>query len=498
MGHYVVNYLLSDFGTLMSIGDFNFLTVTPTGQLNSKDAVAVRSSTSTVQVLGTVTGATHGILFESTERLGSGAVQIGQTGSVAGETAIGSGRALIVANNGGIYGSAIGVGSTSTLRVTNSGYISGGQAITADDKITVINSGLIETLDQIAIFGSAKADVVTNDGRIWGEIHGSDGDDRIINSGRIIGSLTLAAVVGVGTDADTVINRGVIDGALSTGSAADRLINSGAFNGTVDMGVGGDLVDNWRGTIDGAISLGADDDILRPGAGIETANGGTGIDTLDFTRGTAITFALDGSLDATGWASDDTFSAFENVIGSRLGNDVLVGDAGANRLDGLGGNDQLSGGGDKDKLFGGNGADQLDGGSGDDQLNGGAGNDVLIGGLGADSLFGDLGADTFVIRRGETGATYETADFILGFSRAEKDRIDISAIDANTRVAGDQAFTFIGSGAFSKVAGELRQASGKLGFVNIFYLEGDTNGDGVADIVIGVQDFAFAAGDFVL
>jgi hypothetical protein len=49
-------------------------------------------------------------------------------------------------------------------------------------------------------------------------------------------------------------------------------------------------------------------------------------------------------------------------------------------------------------------------------------------------------------------------------------------------LAGDQAFTFIGDSAFSGVAGELRygQAAGST------YVYGDTDGDGVADVVLAL------------
>lgn len=57
-------------------------------------------------------------------------------------------------------------------------------------------------------------------------------------------------------------------------------------------------------------------------------------------------------------------------------NDVLLGDARANRLEGLAGNDRLSGREGNDVLIGGNGADRLDGGSGADRMAGGLGDDI--------------------------------------------------------------------------------------------------------------------------
>ena len=65
---------------------------------------------------------------------------------------------------------------------------------------------------------------------------------------------------------------------------------------------------------------------------------------------------------------------------------------------------------------------------------------------------------------------------------AAGDVIDLSAIDANSGLGGDQAFSFIGSGAFTNTAGELRFAT--VNGNTMVY--GDTNGDGTADFAISV------------
>ncbi len=45
-------------------------------------------------------------------------------------------------------------------------------------------------------------------------------------------------------------------------------------------------------------------------------------------------------------------------------------------------------------------------------------------------------------------------DTIWDFSHAQGDRIDLSAIDANSSVGGNQAFTFIGAANFTGTAEE--------------------------------------------
>jgi hypothetical protein len=84
---------------------------------------------------------------------------------------------------------------------------------------------------------------------------------------------------------------------------------------------------------------------------------------------------------------------------------------------------------------------------------------------------------------------------IIDFSSAQGDKIDLSAIDARTDLAGDQAFSFISFAAFSNTAGELRL---ELAGANLL-VSGDTNGNGTADFSILLKNVAtVSATDFVL
>jgi serralysin len=131
------------------------------------------------------------------------------------------------------------------------------------------------------------------------------------------------------------------------------------------------------------------------------------------------------------------------------------------------------------------GSAELDGrfdiraGAGNDVLTGGHGDDSLFGGLGADALTGGAGNDVFLYRSaGEStaSATDSIKDFDAG------DRIDLAAIDADSLTGGNQAFSFIGANAFSGHAGELRAYEQNGAWV----VEADTDGNGTADLVIGV------------
>ena len=105
---------------------------------------------------------------------------------------------------------------------------------------------------------------------------------------------------------------------------------------------------------------------------------------------------------------------------------------------------------------------------------------VLIGGLAGDTMTGGAGADVFRFLDGDMRAGRANADVITDFSQTEGDRISLNLVDADTTVAGDQRFDWIGTDAFSGTAGELRyvQEGGST------YLEGDVNGDGVLDFTI--------------
>jgi hypothetical protein len=142
-----------------------------------------------------------------------------------------------------------------------------------------------------------------------------------------------------------------------------------------------------------------------------------------------------------------------------------------------------------------NGTLRLFGGRASDTLKGGALNDLLHGNLGADTLAGGGGADMFQYNN-SAESTAGSRDQILDFA-AGSDRIDLGRIDADTLTAGNQAFSWIGSNAFTGSAGQLRayEQSGT------WFVEGDTDGDGAADLVIALTlqgPTPLSAGDFLL
>jgi Ca2+-binding RTX toxin-like protein len=223
----------------------------------------------------------------------------------------------------------------------------------------------------------------------------------------------------------------------------------------------------------------------------ETTNGTGGADvlsgfslheTFNGLGGNDIIFAAGGNDTMNGGNGLD-------VMRGEAGNDAGFGGNGDDVIFGGIGNDRLDGGAGGDRLFGEAGNDRINGGTGDDRLDGGAGIDLLTGGRGRDVLVGGAGRDTFdfnFANESLRGANHDT----LVFRRADGDKIDLRTIDADIDgTGGNQAFNFIRASAFSGVDGQLRFAGGVL--------QGDVNGDKVADIEIKVVG-ALLGGDLLL
>src|ERR1044072_7088941 len=164
-------------------------------------------------------------------------------------------------------------------------------------------------------------------------------------------------------------------------------------------------------------------------------------------------------------------------------------------------NVQIAFGAQIEKAVAGSGDDSLSGNQSSNPLRGGGGNDTLAGGLGNDKVEGGDGADIFVFTSTADSVGHMIRsdgkkflpDVLLDFTSGT-DKIDLSAIDANNGTADNDAFAFIGAGAFTHQAGHLRTdlVDGRI------HILGDTDGNGIADLHIIANTTQIVAADFIL
>ncbi len=110
-------------------------------------------------------------------------------------------------------------------------------------------------------------------------------------------------------------------------------------------------------------------------------------------------------------------------------------------------------------------------------------------------MTGGTGADTFIFAAVADFGPAGQEDVITDFNRVEGDKIRLTTIDANPVLAGDQAFAWLASGAFTGQPGQLHYAQSGPDLI----VSGDIDGDGVADFqfkVLGLS--SLQASDFFL
>lgn len=346
-----------------------------------------------------------------------------------------------------------------------------------------------------AIATGAGNDSITFSGTAGGfdDVDGGDGNDtvRALAGGTIIGLRSLARV-------ETVTAAGFANVIIASSALADVLDFSAVTLtgiGRIDAGAGDDQI---TGSAAGDVIVGAlGDDILIGGGGNDSFQVGltAGVDSYDGGSGTDVITATAKNT-VIGISS---LSGIEQISNGNATNVSIAGSLLADVLDFSGTTlsqiSRIDAGGGSDQITGSTADDIILGGADDDGLAGGPGRDTLTGGAGADTLTGSAGADRFAYASPSDSGLGALADLVVDFSRAQGDRIDLSAIDANVNAKNDQKFSFIGSAAFSNKAGELR-AEIVAGDTHIF---GDVDGVNGADFEIRL-DVALTpqAQDFVL
>lgn len=229
----------------------------------------------------------------------------------------------------------------------------------------------------------------------------------------------------------------------------------------------------------------------RTGDTVYGFNSNSGRAALDFTLNTQPVIAIwdaggRDTLDFSGWSTSsriDLASGASSDGGGQTHNvQIAFGTIIENAVGG-GGHDVLIGNGAKNLLRGGGGDDSLNGDAGRDRLEGGSGGDVFVFTAAGHSKSYALRSD------GKKLLPDLIEDFVSG-----TDKIDLTAIDAIAGTAANDAFTFIGAGAFTRQAGQLRfdLLEGRL------HIQGDVDGDGRADLYIVATGTQILATDFFL
>lgn len=228
---------------------------------------------------------------------------------------------------------------------------------------------------------------------------------------------------------------------ISTTTGTDTLVNIGTVQGTpFDDTLIGDANNNdLRGAFgNDFIDGGAGNDLVNGGAGDDVMEGGAGLDRVLFVQNVgAVTVDMVAGT-STGGAGNDTFSGFEQAVGSNF-DDSITGNNEDNYLFGLGGNDML---------IGADGNDGFEAGDGDDTVIGGEGNDFFDGGLGDDLLDGGNGFDRALFSSASGGVTVDLAAGTSVGGTGADTLISIEAVDGT--VFTD---TIIGDGADNVLSG---------------------------------------------
>lgn len=380
-------------------------------------------------------------------------------------------------------------------------------AVTADLAVGTASGG-VSLVAIEGLIGSAFGDVLNGDAgdnRLVGGtgadlIDGRDGFDTADYAGSTA-AVRVDLALSVQGGGDAAGDRLVSIEAL-VGSAFDDSLAGVGVAEALYGGAGADRLEGRGG-----------DDLLQGGAGADVLIGGDGVDTVDYsTNASAISIDLQTGASNGGDAEGDRFDGIERFIGTGFADtivgdgadQILVGGAAGDRLDGAGGFDTvvyagsaagvkvnlatniLSGGdaqGDSiagiegvvgspfaDALTGDANANRLDGGAGEDMLDGGAGADVMAGGADDDSYVVDNAGDQVI--------------------EAVGGGVDIVRTSLSSLTLADEVedLSYTGSGGFAGTGNALDNSMyGKAGADALYGLEGDDKlvGGAGADLLDG-------------
>jgi len=368
-------------------------------------------------------------------------------------------------------------------------------------------------------------------------------DDPTIGTGP---ELSEAVIINVTDVPEGMLINGTPGNDTLNGTANADVINGGAGNDTLNGGGGNDQLTGGSGA--DTLNGGTGNDIYYIDNAGDLVNELTG-EGIDLVNTILTNYTLGGNVEN----AILTRVSAGNLVGNGLDNQLTGNDA-ANILKGGSGNDTLIGNGGNDNLNGETGNDIMIGGTGNDtytlgstldvvtenlsegtdtvrttlttytlgsnvenfvyiggrsvnatgnalnnEFTGGAGNDRFTGLVGLDILTGGSGSDTFIytaIADSVGTGVDRIQDFEAGF-----DRIDLSLMDANELLTGNQAFTFVAGNAFSG-AGQLIALNNVA--ANRVEIRGNTDADAASEFQIYLNNqqlgpsFTINSLDFIL
>jgi hypothetical protein len=295
-------------------------------------------------------GAINGAIYLS----GDGELYDGTGGTQTGGIHLGQGTATVVLGNDGetVYG-YVGY-PTPSPAVTITGGAGDDAFIAGNGDIRFDGGGGVNTLsyDQL---GSYTLNGVTLSLVLQGTAQntGGAGTATISNVRNLIGSANSDTLIG--DAADNVIDGGLGGNDVLDGGGGNNTVSfaSAGSGGTISLALQG-VSQTYAGERQITINhfenvIGsAHDDTIMGDSGANVLNGGGGVNTVSYaSAGSAVTvsLALQGQAQSTGGGGTDTLTNFQNLTGSAF-SDHLTGDAHDNVIDGgTGGNDVLDGAG---------------------------------------------------------------------------------------------------------------------------------------------------------
>ena len=353
----------------------------------------------------------------------------------------------------------------------SSGELKVGPTIMARDGTSMLSMthNIVSGLDLVGLTGDSRGNVLVQS--VDSSLSGYSG----IQEGQTLTWLEAMQVrqhlTGIGyTSGATDWSNAGIDSAGTTTTT-----NTATATATTDSA---DVIHGTDGN-DTLFGHGGNDTIYGEG-GADQINGGAGADKMLGGLGDDIYHvdnAGDAVIESSNSGIDTVVSTISQILASSVERLVLSGSANINGV----GNSL------ENKIVGNIGSNILNGGSGNDVLVGNAGDDYLLGGLGSDVLTGGTGNDHFIFH---DLSTDRVTDFTSG-----QDILDLKALDANSFLTGNQAFTFIGTHAFTGTAAEVHYQH----IANNTYVTADMNGDGLADFTVRLDGLhTLTSHDFIL